>query len=721
MMRCYMVRSSLPIGSIASVMLVFAVVIILSIESASSSFLVSHHDNHHQFIPHRSLRKPKGSRDTPKQGDVQSGTFVCCAVRKSLIENTTLMSNPARISTRGRTATSKYLLNSKRGGVCGMQLNCIPSSTPPVVIEGAKDDSNSNDAGAGESSGRRRTREGNSSRRRPNWRRDNPAMGDLGFLRKRTDSLLTSTYHLPATVNMDGSEHQSEDLVRRFKKDKKTFHFLMDAWAFSGEEDSVDQAVSLLNRMEELSQEVGSMTSHLIRPDVRSYTKVINAIARSAQPSSGEMAENILKKMEEKCLAGENWALRPNTHTYTAAAEAHANSGVPGSAQSAEEICNVMLLKFEGGDADVRPTARCFNAAISAYAKSAEEGAADRAQYLFDRMEETYKETGMEDVKPNRFNYNSLISAWANCVEVGSAHQAEFVLAKMEDQHQQMSLHGNTDDSCKPTTISYNSVIDAYAKSGEEGSEEKAEQLLRRMEQLYLSGENRDAKPNVRSFNSVINAWAKSGREDAAYKAEEILELMEKLFREGNTGVRPDVHSFCTVINAWARSQDSRKAERALNLFREMRNLYESGQNNNLRPNVVAVNAVMNACAYCTGDVHERSRAMEIAHIILKELEKSPYGNPDQVTYGTFLTACKNQMPDCSTREQIVHMLFRKCCNDGQVGSLVVQQLKGIVSEEVFKSLVGKGVYEDINMEDLPNEWWCNVVEGKWRRRRKLS
>lgn len=150
-----------------------------------------------------------------------------------------------------------------------------------------------------------------------------------------------------------------------------------------------------------------------------------------------------------------------------------------------------------------------------------------------------------------------------------------------------------------------------------------------------------------------------------------------------------------------------------------MKQLHKGG-NTNLRPNVVVANAVMNACAYTTGDAPERNRAMEIAHKVFKDLEAGEYGNPDQVTYGTFLKVCSNQMPECSSREQIVDMIFQKCCNDGQVGNLVLQELKANTSPDKYFDLVGQDIYDDHGMEDLPNKWWCNVVEGKWRRRRNF-
>jgi hypothetical protein len=383
-------------------------------------------------------------------------------------------------------------------------------------------------------------------------RNNNPAMGDTAFLRKRTSDLLrvTSPDH-PVAVSeskdIDGEDDTSAVVLGRgMKVGLKTFNFLIDAWAFSGELDAADQALRLLDRMEELHSKHGALedthSDHLkICPDVRSYTKVINALSRSMRPDAGELAEGILDKMEHIYATGENPSARPNTHTYTAAIEAYANSGIEGSLEKTEEILERMIARYQSGDPEVLPNARCFNAAISAYAKRDSPGAAQQAEYWLNRMDGLYM-AGLPDAKPNSFNYNSLITAWANCPDdEGSAQKAAEVLERME----QCYAYG--DPACRPTTVSFNAVIDAYAKSRLDDAAERAEQILRRMEDLYEAGE--DVKPNTRSFNSVINAWAKSGRSDAAEKAQDLLDFMTKLYEAGNEAVRPDVHSFCTVIN----------------------------------------------------------------------------------------------------------------------------------------------------------------------------
>uniref|UniRef100_A0A7S4I9D1 Pentacotripeptide-repeat region of PRORP domain-containing protein n=1 Tax=Odontella aurita TaxID=265563 RepID=A0A7S4I9D1_9STRA len=567
-------------------------------------------------------------------------------------------------------------------------------------------------------------------RSKPNRSRGGPNNGkrykgrgdDASFLRKRTEQLLRAT---------DPEGNDDDDDSAAVKTDRRTFNWLLDGWAFSGLPESPSRVRSLLDRMDELGGPLG--------PDVRSYTKLAHAISRAGGRDAGRNAYAVLRRMEDMWSSGSNPAVRPNTFTYTAVAEAHANSGGGlEAAVKAGEVADLMeRMRAEGSD-DVRPTARVYSAVISAWAKAGVAGSAQRAEDCLDRMEELYASTDNDDVKPNVYNFNGVINAWANSGEGGNAaRHAQDILERMERLSREEGGEGDSNIIC-PTTSSYNAAIDAWAKSGEEDAAERAEQLLLRMEE-----DDSRARPNTRSFNAVLNAWAKSRRPDAALRAEAILDNMER-WHENGDAVGPDATSFSTAINAWGRSQNSDKAERALALYLRLKGAYESGPgrrsaaNRHLRPTVVACNSVMNACAFSVGSPAEQSRAVEIAHMMLKELEGGAeggnggggnggaYGGPDQVTYGTFLKVCANQMEPGETRDLVADVVFRKCVRDGQVGEMVLRELEGLVSgPDMWEKLVGKkrgDSHTPVRPKDLPKSWTCNVVEGKWaRRKRKLG
>ena len=137
---------------------------------------------------------------------------------------------------------------------------------------------------------------------------------------------------------------------------------------------------------------------------------------------------------------------------------------------------------------------------------------------------------------------------------------------------------------------------------------------------------------------------------------------------------------------------------------------------------VVIYNAIINACAYTIGDVPEQREAMNIAHNTLQALEKSRYAKADQITYGTFLKVCENQMPPSDTRFQLVKLVFLRCAKEGQVGKFVFDQLKSILTPEEYKEITGFRMKNDeSDWKDIPLEWRCNVIEGKKRRRRNLD
>lgn len=354
------------------------------------------------------------------------------------------------------------------------------------------------------------------------------------FLRRKTQQLLRLT-------SVDTSDPYNVELINReemargkLRVNKKTFSWLIDAWRIKP--GGAPHAESLLKRLEEMDERnarasgFGLEPTTSFTPDVRIFTKVIHALARSGQTNAGEKAEGILTRMEHLAETGKNPSAKPNTLTYTAVIEAYANS------------------EQNNGDS------------------------ARRADRIYQKMEDLYQ-AGHTDVRPTARSLHSLILAWNRSGEQGAAYNAHEILQHM--QHLALN-EGFTD--CKPTAASYNSVIDAYAKSGDPNAVAIAESILNEMEDLHKSTNEACIKPNTKTYNSLLNAYAKSGDTNAPYKAEALLTKMENMFENGNVDVSPDVTSFSTVINAWARSHNYGKAEHALKIFNQMSELYKQGK-----------------------------------------------------------------------------------------------------------------------------------------------
>jgi hypothetical protein len=203
-------------------------------------------------------------------------------------------------------------------------------------------------------------------------------MADPDFLRKRTENLLRITETSYKTRLLLGGDIG----VGSLKVDKRTFDWLIDAWSHSGEDDAANNALSLLYRMEELrdnsvddsSDDIdvdveGRRQQHVVSPDVKSYTKVINAIAHSGMHDAGERAEQVLERMISASSRLRDDDLRPNTLAYTYVIDAYARSTSSRAPHAAQRIVEEMERLRAGGDALVRPTSRAWNSVISAWAQ----------------------------------------------------------------------------------------------------------------------------------------------------------------------------------------------------------------------------------------------------------------------------------------------------------------------------------------------------------------
>ena len=77
-------------------------------------------------------------------------------------------------------------------------------------------------------------------------------------------------------------------------------------------------------------------------------------------------------------------------------------------------------------------------------------------------------------------------------------------------------------------------------------------------------------------------------------------------------------------------------------------------------------------------------------------------------------------MPQSDTRRQLVAIVFNKCIKEGQMGQIVLEQMRALTTRTQLVELLGDSA-SITSWTDLPNEWTRNVVEGKRYRRQKYS
>lgn len=232
----------------------------------------------------------------------------------------------------------------------------------------------------------------------------------------------------------------------------------------------------------------------------------------------------------------------------------------------------------------------------------------------------------------------------------------------------------------------------------------------------------------------------RNGSQEEAARANQILTSLEERAAANDNGssnddVCPDSYLYTAVISAYGRSDAPHKAQAARAVLQRMIAQFDKG-NCLARPNVHAFNAALNACAFSSrgrGQAQQQQQqqadtdAYRVALDILQLLHC--YTTADHTTYRTMLRACSSLLSDSDRdqdqqRERAVTRLFHRARSDGQVGRLVVTQLRFAASPELYKSLVGlqgRDTSEMVLVQDLPRAWSCNVRENNRRAAKKQT
>ena len=198
--------------------------------------------------------------------------------------------------------------------------------------------------------------------------------------------------------------------------------------------EAAGSVIAVLDEMEGFNKHRGWHT----KPNTKSYTLVIDALAKSGQ---GPRAEKVLRRLiqaheMEKHLYMEQYGVRYNTAdpsqnkrriptpdvvVYTSVIQAYSRS--EGHSVSAAKKAKDLLIEYMGlRDESAQPDAFLFTAVISAHARAAESrgiseearfAAAKDAEELLEMMLVDFKSTGgtLNHVEP----YNACLNAYAKC------------------------------------------------------------------------------------------------------------------------------------------------------------------------------------------------------------------------------------------------------------------------------------------------------------------
>ena len=519
--------------------------------------------------------------------------------------------------------------------------------------------------------------------------------------------------------------------------DVVSYTSVIDAYSKSGDAPKAESLLKLMIQMnnqmnagstrydssENLKTSIYSSTMST-QPTIQTFNAVLNAWSHSKDRNATQRAESLLKLMVEMSTVSKkkersnysNTGFKipaPNHSSFNTVLNTYSHVG---DGLGAEELLDAMMDKNSNlYMSNVKPDLISYNTVMNAFTRSGHLRCHEDVLRIMEKMKDA-------NIKPDVISYTTLINSYAKSREKDAPYQATKVLDEMKEK------------GIDPNIVTYNAVMNTWVKSGDWGSAARAHELL--LEMI----ESKDIhNPNVRTYTIVIDAYAKSRERDAALRAQELLQYMEKQYElTKDPNVQPNVQTYTAVINAWGRSEEEGKAKRALDVLNKMKLCFEKGVNDKIQPNVYSYNAVLNACAYTYGDEYEKDETFRIACNVFDELrstnktkqksydEKDTLVRPNHVTYGTFLHICARLMPEGEdmSRRTIVEAIFRKCCQDGQVGSYALNQLWEAAPRDLYWALLEEGGVssrkrswgedETISVSDLPAKWTRNVKERHW-------
>jgi len=486
---------------------------------------------------------------------------------------------------------------------------------------------------------------------------------------------------------------RTEELLEEMEAHREIHRFLapttpfvnavLNAWSKSQAQGATERSEIILNRMVKLARS----GRRELEPDTVSFNTVIACLARSGEHNAEWRAEELLGRMDE--LARLGIPSEPDTVSFNTVLSAWSKSRQRNAAQRAEDILKHMERRYESRTTKIVPDTTSYTSVIHAWSRSGHPQRHEKAGNILARMHAAYKR-GNEDAKPNAMVYNTMINVWAKSQDPNSAKLAMNILGLMRKQ------------GLRPDVFTYTSLMDLYAKQGTLEAAEKARALLDEMEREYNETGIREIKPNVRTYTSVINAIARTRKNPQ--EAEAILDRML------DANVQPDVVCYNAVINAYGWSDLEGKEQHAYAVLDRMLRSYKSG-NTYSKPDIITCNSILNSCAFAIGN--DRAAAMLVAINTLEKFQSAApeFGWPNHITFGSMLTAISRQMPQSEKRCDLAEATFWQCCEAGHVSTLVVHSLRGAVTPQRLKKILGSALIANnehlfkFEMRELPAKW----------------
>lgn len=408
-----------------------------------------------------------------------------------------------------------------------------------------------------------------------------------------------------------------------------TMNAVLHAWAKSGLPEAPEKVEHLFRVLCE-QFETGVLDNP---PDNSSYTALMLVWSRSERMDAASKVEDVLNRMKD--APWEN--VIPDTEVYRAAIHSWVNSEDKSSSLKVYSLFVEIVRSYMASrDENVMIDGDLFSIVIS---KLAKERHCEKAEEIFQLLEELYELTDDNRFKPSPRSLLGMVIAYSHSKKAGAAEKAESMIRQVESLAWQ-GEGNNLNPRLLPKRGYYADVIIALSKSRNADDTERAVQLLLSMIDLHRAGAT-NILPDKFLFDHVLTSLAGTSRPQAAQRSENLLKLMHDVSSEfkRSGAKKPNEYSYLQVINAWSKSQEPEAPKRAEEVFHRMLAQYNETGDKSLAPNLRHYTSLI-ACWARSKDPDAPNRAQTIfdAAVELHEAGDESF-KPDRFLYVSLMRA----------------------------------------------------------------------------------
>lgn len=487
----------------------------------------------------------------------------------------------------------------------------------------------------------------------------------------------------------DFHSHRDAEASRaRARPDAHCFHLTLHALAKSREEDAIERAEQLVQRMEAMAERDPKPS---IQPQTGTYNVLMNVYAsQKGTYGIGQKTEDLLLGMAERNKDGD-FSINPDTLSFNTVLKAWLNSGECAfeSACRAEQLLRLMAKLAADGHNNIRPDAisfltclncfgkavsekrkdgslivehvdglidlaeetgaagddltRFFNTAISIITRSGVEDAKQRVKNLIFRMD-GLRESGTLHLQPISFRTRASILAQSETgTSVDEAEQLildiiENRLARAGEMSETTMSSRQRADIIVSDSVSIGKLIHGMLQQYNRSNVERVSRLLEKMEQI--ANQVTGIAPHKSHYNMTIAAFANINDDKSALDSLELLRRQEQCFRACNIHARPDGFAYSSVLSQLAKIRNSNSSinETAHQVLTMMSRQHEQG-NTSVNPSNADYNVVIGLHA----KARTEAAAEQAIHLFRKMQTEVEAGNtnvvPDAVTMSSVLNA----------------------------------------------------------------------------------